>query len=317
MKFLTPSLAVIAVIAIAVNVLQYERYSTRKPVVTVGNQAISRYEFEAGLEKQSGAPLLRKLVFEDLVRQAATKEGLMPTEADVDDRIQYLKDHPSLAQPQLVQQLSTPAGRNDLKTDMALENLRIQNATASDAEIVAFYKNPKNAPLFNLPAQTQTTMVVSMRQADADKAEHLLSENVQPETIASQPGLKVAGVGGFNINMDALIPADKQMVGKTVLVMKKGDIKSLLVHPISGGQAFLTFKAQGGHGNELQPLSDPKVKDFAARQVKLLKGLSPQQELATLYQSNTPVFNIAKYSSFFNDIQQFSAQNAKKTASAQ
>lgn len=303
MKFLTPLLAVIAVVSIVSNVLIYERFNTRKPIVTVGNQPISIYTFDSTMESKAGAPILKKMVYTDLVRQAATKAGVMPTEADVDARIKELQ----VKQPQLAQQAANPDVRNDLKTDLALENLRIQGITASDAEINAFYS--RNQGLFTVPSQVQTTMVVAQRQSDAAKAEHLLQQNVTPQAIAAQPGLHVAGVNGFNVNMAALPPVVRQQVGQTVLAMKAGQIKTL---PLPQG-IFLTFKVKSSHGNEVQPLS--QVRAQVARQVKLQKAVSPQQELASLYQSNTPVFNVARYSNYFSDIQAF-AQNSKKTASA-
>ena len=305
MKFLTPLLAVIAVVSLVSNVLIYERFNTRKPIVTVGGQPISIYNFDSTMETKAGAPILKKMVYTDLVRQAAAKAGVMPTEADVDERIKELQ----VKQPQLAQQAANPDVREDLKTDLALENLRIQGVTASDAEINAFYNRNKN--LFTVPSQVQTTMVVSQRQSDANKAEHLLQQDIKPETIAVQPGLHVAGVNGFNVNMAALPPAIRQQVGQTVLAMKPGQIKTL---PLPGN-VFLTFKVKSAHGNEIEPLG--QVKDQVARQVKLQKAVSPQQELASLYQSNTPIFNISRYANYFSDIQAYNAQNSKKTASAQ
>lgn len=303
MKFLTPLLAVIAVVSLISNALIYERFNTRKPIVTVGGQPISIYNFNSAMEAKTGAPILKKMVYTDLVRQAATKANVMPTEADVDARIKELQ----VKQPQLAQQASDPGVRDDLKTDLALENLRIQGVSASDAEVNSFYDRNKN--LFTIPSQVQTTMVVSQRQGDASKAERLLQQDIKPETIAVQPGLHVAGVNGFNVNMAVLPPAVRQQIGKVVLGMKPGQIKTL---PLPGN-VFLTFKVKSAHGNEIEPLG--QVKDQVARQVKLEKAVSPQQELASLYQSNTPVFNVSRYSNYFSDIQTYNAQ--KKTASAQ
>ncbi len=303
MKFLTPLLAVIAVVSLVSNVLIYERFNTRKPIVTVGGDPISVYNFDAAMESKAGQPILKKMVYTDLVRQAAAKANVMPTEADVDARIKELQ----VKQPQLAQQAADPGVRDDLKTDLALENLRIQGVTASDAEVNSFYNRNKN--LFTVPSQVQTTMVVAQRQSDASKAEHLLGQDMQPETIAVQPGLHVAGVNGFNVNMAALPPAVRQQIGKTVLAMQPGQIKTL---PLPGS-VFLTFKVKSAHGNEVQSLS--QVRDQVVRQVKLAKAVSPQQELASLYQSNTPVFNVARYGNYFSDIQTYNAQ--KKTASAQ
>lgn len=302
MKFLTPLLAVIAIVSIISNVLIYERFNTRKPVITVGSQPISRFEYEAATEKASGMPVLKKIVYSDLVLQAAKKAGVMPTKAEVDARLADLE----AKSPQVSQQVAAnPDTVTDLTTQMALENLQIQGVTASDAEIQAYYN--RNKAQFSKPSQVQTTMVISQNKADSGKAEQLLRQNVSPEGIASQPGLRVAGVGGTNVNLGGLAPALRQEIGKTVLSMKVGQIRTVPV-----GNFFLTFKAKSTQATEVPPLA--KIKDQVARAVKLQKAISPQEEILALYKSNPPVFNNPKYADFFKDVQTAEAQ--EKTASA-
>lgn len=301
MKFLTPFLAVIAIISIIGNVLIYERFNTRKPVITVGSQPISIYEYNTAMEKASGPPVLKKIVYSDLVTQAATKAGLMPTKAEVDARLKDITTRSAQAKQQAA---IDPDYVHDLTTTMALENLQIQGVTASDAEIQAYYN--RNKAQFATPARVDTTMVITRNKADSGKAEQLLRQNVSPQAIAAQPGLLVAGVN-TNFNMDALQPALKQAIGKTVLSMKVGQIKTMPV-----GTAFLTFKAKTEQQVAVPPLS--AIKDQVARAVKLQKGLSPSQEILALYKANTPVFNNPKYAEVFKDVQ--TAEDQQKTASA-
>ncbi len=308
-KFALPILAAVTVIALLSTLLTYLRWAPRRPLVTVGDQVISKYDYQAALDKQAGKAVLNKLVYTSLVRQAATKAGVLPTEKDVDTRIADL----ARRNPQIAQQANDPANgrsfRDDLTTDLALENLRIAKVSASDAEIQAFYSRNKAA--FTLPSQVQTTMVVTQYANDASTAEHLLQQNVSPDVIARQPRLKVAGVNGFNVNMAALPPAVRENVGKTVLAMKANQVKTL---PI--GQYFLTFKVKKSDAASTPPLD--QIHDQVARQVKLLKANSPQATIAALYQQSQPKFAVEKYATFFSDVQQFNAQNTtKKTASAQ
>jgi hypothetical protein len=264
-----------------------------QPIVTLGAETITRSDYIATLEAAVGKDILRKMVFSALVLQAAAKAGVTPTEAEVDARVKDISIH----QPALVPQVSTPAGRENLMTDIALENLRIQNVVVSDAEVANFYT--RNAALFTLPSQVQTTLVVSQTQADADRAEILLGQDLTPEAIAAKPGLHVAGVNGFNFSMESL-PADvRQNVGQTVLAMKSGQVKTI---PVPSGD-FLTFKVKSAHADQLLPLS--QVKDEATRQAKLQRAVSPQVELAKLYQANPPTFSDPKYKAYFSDIASF------------
>ncbi len=258
-----------------------------QPLVTVGGQTITQGEYEAKLEATAGKAVLTQLVLTALVRQAAAKAGVMPADKDVDARIAALQR----ANPPQAQLVSTPAGRDDLITDMALENLRLQGVTASDAEIAAFYADHKAA--FTVPSQVQTTMVVSQALADSQRAELLLGDGVSPEAIARTPGLRVAGVGGFSVNMASLPPDVRQKIGQAVLAMKPEQIKTIPVQD----KYFLTFKVRSAQPTRTPLLS--QIKDEVARQVRLQKAVSPQQELAALYRNSPPTFGDARYRAYF------------------
>jgi len=304
-KFALPLMAVVTVIAVLVALLSYLRWSPRRALVTVGDQTISKFEYEDTLDKQAGKPVLNKLVYTSLVRQAAQKAGVLPSDREVEARL----DDMARRNPQVQAQAQDPVNgrqyREDMRTELALENLRIQHVTASEAEINAFYARNKNA--FTLPSQVQTTMVISQYRNDAAVAERLLQQDMKPDVIARQPRLRVAGINGFNVNMAALPTTTRSLIGKTVLSMKPGQIKTVPVENL-----FLTFKVKSAETTTTPPLS--QIHDQVARQVKLLKADPPQAMIATLYAKTPPKFAVAKYSDFFSDVQQYNAQ--KKTASA-
>ncbi len=266
-----------------------------RPLVTVGSQTISRGEYYADLESLVGKQVLNKLVYTALIRQAATKANLMPTDADVDARITDLQRRSPQVAAQAQDPVIGPAFREDLKTDLALENLRIQGVTVSDAETKVFYAI--NRALFTLPAQAQTTMVLSQTAGDAHSALLDLKEGMEPAVIAEKPGLRVAGVNGFNVNMDALPPAVRQQISQTVLVMRPGQIKTLPIPNPPQTPFFLTFKVKSAVPASLPPLS--QIKDQVVRAAKLQKAVTPQQELTTLYAANPPTFSDPRYQAFF------------------
>ena len=107
MKFLSARLlAVVAVLSLIGNVLLYMRYSTNRPLVTVGNEAITKKQYQDQLEHQGGQAVLSKMVLEKLVTQAATRDGVMATTKDVDDRIASVERRA----PQLFDPVSTRPG---------------------------------------------------------------------------------------------------------------------------------------------------------------------------------------------------------------
>ena len=302
-KLVLPVLITVCVLSLIGNIVQKMNARTNRPVVTVGDQAITKFDYETAQDQASGAPVLRKMVFTDLVRQAAMKAGVMPTQQDVDQRIQDL----AARNPQVTAQAQNKDYRDGLLTDLALENIRIKDVVATDAEIQSFYDRNKAA--FAIPSQVQTTMVVSGRQADVDRATHLLQQDVKPDTIAAQPGLHVVGINGFSIDMSQLPAAVSQQIQKTVLSMKAGEIKTIPVND----KLFLTFKVKSARPATVPALSD--IRPLVTRQVKLQKAVTPQVELAALYAANPPTFQVQRYVQYFKDIQNYNDQ--KKTASAQ
>lgn len=301
---LGPLLAVSLVGNAVQGIVKYNACLSR-PLVTAGGEPITKYDYQRALEQRDGKLVLNKLVLATLVRQAAARAHVTPTDAEVDARVADFRQRSPQAVP-------TDKGllrgfREDLRTDVSLENLRVKDVSASDAEVAAFFA--RNRAAFGRPPQAQFTLVTSEHAVDAQKAAALLQRNVAPEKIAAQPRLHVVGVGGFNVNMP---PQLAQSFRAAVFAMKPGQIKTLTV-----GTNYLTVKLKG-----LTPAAVPSLaqaRTVATRQLKLLKAPTAQAELATLYHQNTPTFNVENYARFFSDIQNYNPQNdpTKKTASAQ
>lgn len=307
-RSLIPVLGTLLAVSLIANVVQLIiKYNARlsRPLVTAAGQPITKYAYQTALEQRDGKLVLNKLVLAALVRQAAIREHVTPTDADVDARVAALKSANAQAVP--TDKTALKVFRDELRTDMALENLRLKGVTVSDAEVAAFFNHNKAA--FTQPPQAQFTLVASEHSADAQSAAALLQQGVSPEKIAARPRLHVVGVNGFNINMP---PQLAQAFKNTVFAMKPGQVKTMTV-----GSNYLTVKLKG-----LTPAVVPtldQARTVATRQLKLLKAPSAQAELATLYQQNPPTFNVQNYAAFFSDIQNYDTQAdaAKKTASAQ
>jgi len=279
----------VTVAALAGMALMYFRFTPARPLVTIGNHVIQRKEYLAKLDEAAGQSVLTKIVFADLVRQAALKAGAMPTAAQIDARFADMQRHG--------QALPTGAAlasfREDATLDMAMENLRIAGVTVSPTEVAQIYA--KNKALLTEPAQVQSILVVTPSSFGAQNATALLTQGKTAAQIAAVPEMHVDGENGFHINMNSLPgPLHKKIV-QTALEMSSGQITSVPV-----GTGFLVIKCLQKTPAHLPSL--PEIQEKLTRAVKLQKAPSASVEMAKLYKANKPSFDMDRYAAYFAGI---------------
>ncbi len=311
MKAITvPLLSVLLVLSVAANVLLYLRWSTSRPLVTVGSAVITKKQFQDQMEHDQGQTVLTKLVFTSLISQAAGRAGVTPTNADIDGRIAAIqRQQPQALAPYSRDVVKMAQFRQDLGTDMALENLRIHDVALSPAQISDYYNQHK--PEFTLPQQTITSTVVTGSAVDAATAASLLRANDPPDVIGRQPRMRVVGVAGYNPDLQAL-PAGLQK--QTSDWAQHAGVGA--VHTFQTGTYFLIFRVNKRLPAVVPPLS--QIRGEVERSARLTVAPSQPEELARLYQSAKPSFNSDKYAGYFTAIQQYplGAPGSKKTAEA-
>jgi len=302
-------LAVVAVLSLIGNVLLYLRYSTARPLVTVGGEVITRKQYQDQLEHQAGQQVLSKMVFDKLVAQAAARAGVSPTQQDVDAQIQDIQRR----SPQLlVASNSDPAKRAEVRQDIqsaiALENLRIKDVALTPAQVAAFYA--RNSAKFALPQQVQATTVVTHNKVDADTAADLLRQKTPPDVLARQPRMNVVGANGYNPDMSTLPPALKRQISGFVHKATAGEITTF-----RDGAYFMTFQVIKNNHETLPPLA--QIRALVEREARLESAPAPQAEIARLYQAVKPTFGSDKYAAYFDTLQKYpvSQDGNKKTAS--
>jgi len=307
-------LAVVAVLSLIGNALLYMRYSSARPVVTVGGDVITKKQYQDQLEHQAGQQVLSKMVFNKLVAQAAARAGVTPTAQDVDAQIKEIERRsPQLLAPYSQDPAKMAEVREDLQSAIALENLRIKDVAMTPAQVAAFYA--KNRAKFALPQQVQATTVVTENAVDAATATDLLRQKTPPDVLARQPRLHVVGANGYNPDMTTLPVATRQQVSKFVNAAKVGDIKTFPLAAAHQKPTFLTFQVTKSSRETLPPLA--QIRTQVERQARLERAPAPQAEMARLYQAAKPTFNSDRYSAYFDALQKYreGQDGSKKTAS--
>ena len=289
------ALAVIAVGALSSDALLYQRYSSARPLVTIDGKAIRKKDYQDALDAQTQGGVLKKMVFSQIVTNAAAKKGLTPSDKDVDARLADMerRDPSSLGDaaqnPAHMAQL-----RQDIKTDLALTHLRTAGVQVSDAEVAAFYA--ANQRGFALPAQVKTTMAVAENAVDAATATDLLRQGTPEDVIARQPRMHIVGRNGFQVNLAALPPAQSGRINRSVYAMKPGAVQTF-----PAGKVFLVVRVDKKLPAGVPPLG--QIKAQVAELARLQKAPTAGQEIATLYQAAHVTFDVDKYAAYFQDVQ--------------
>lgn len=198
-RFFVRAVCVVALVSLAANAVMYSRWSDKRPLVRVGQRVVTRGEYYSALDQAAGKNVLNQIVLSELIRQAAASDAVPVSSSDINTRLATLRR----TSPQGIPPTDTPGLRDQIGLTLALENLRIRHVTVSDAEVLAFYNAHKAA--FVLPTQMRNTVVVTAPAAA--QAAALLHQHQTAQAIAAHPGLRVVGINGFALNLNALPPS--------------------------------------------------------------------------------------------------------------
>lgn len=301
-------IAVIAVVSLLANVLLYMRYSTGRPLVSVGSEVITKKQYQDQLEHQAGQEVLSKMVLSKLINQAASRAGVPATTQDVDAQITLIERRsPQLLTPYAQDPTKMAEFKGDLQTKIALDNLRMKDIVVSPVELSAYYAQHKAD--FQLPQQVKTTTVITKTSMDAETAADLLRQNQPADAIGRQARMAVVGINGFNPDFSALPPVLKQQISDSIRTMKAGDVTTF-----HNGALYLSMRVGNNSAAVVPPLD--KVREQVERQARLEKAPPVVKTVAQLYQTAKPTFHYDedKYASYFSAIQNYPLNGDKKTA---
>ena len=305
--------AFVAVLSLACNVLLYMRYSSTRPLVTVGKEVITRKQYQDQLERQAGPQVLSKMVFDKMVTQAAVRDGVMPTPQYVDERIQDIQRRsPQILVPYAQDPAKMAEFRHDLQSGLALENLQIKDVALSPTQVAQYYAAHRNK--FALPQQVQTTVVLTRSSLDTTTAVQLLKQNTPNDVLARQPRLGVVGLN--NVTMPKDLPGDlNKQISSFVHTAPVNGIRTFpVMRPDKTVDYYLTFQVTKSSSAMIPPLA--QVQDMVQREARLANAPSPQAEIARLYQAAKPTFSSDKYAAYFGNLQSGAGQDTgNKTAS--
>ena len=289
-------------ISLVSNGILFQRYSTSRPILRFGSDAVSIKEYRDTLEYQYGKTVLTRITLTKIVGNAAKKAGVSPTKQEVDRCIADIQRRaPKQLEAARQDAIKMSQLRQNLQTDIALENLTMHGVKMTEPEIRAFYN--RNPALFKVPSQASTLIVLAQSSVDAATAEALMRrKEMTPAAIAStQPRLRVAGLN-FTPKWDSLPAESRTSLANAVLQAPVGGIVKVEVQNI-----IFVVRIDKRAGEEVT--SYEKAKPQAERLARLAKAPRREAVLARLYKDASVQFEIPRYADFFRDIDA-AAENA-------
>ncbi len=315
MKRILPILlALIAVSSLIANVLLYMRYSTTRPLMTMNDTVITKKDYQDMMDALYGRQTLTKMAYAKIIHNATVKNNVTVSDSDVDARIAEVhRRSPAVVEAAQRDPLRAQLLKDEVRTTLELENIRIKDIKVTDDEALAFFQQNKQA--WVLPLQTKTTMAVAENEADAGAAKEMMANKVDLNVISQSARIRVVGINGFAPNWNVMPPADRGRltaevnqtpVGQskiiTVQLPKKRDDGSVIM-----AKYFFVVRVDTRSDAGVPPYET--IKNSVLRLAKLDRANKENKKaediLAQLYREANVVFEVPKYAAYFEDVNQY------------
>jgi foldase protein PrsA len=296
-------------------------------VATVNGEPISRDEYYGHLERKQviqvqtaqgpqdaqvvgslGLQALHDMVNRKLLMQMATKEGLMPTAADVDRELDFQrKRRPDFVSFLTDRGMTLQQIREDLKFDLARERLLTKGINVTKEDVDTYVKeNPKE---FMEPAQAQVLYIVVSDPTKKDQVDKDLSNGQSFQVVATRyseapQAREMAGM--YPVSRLDLMPQPLQKLVSVTPEMKTSDWKQ-------DGKNWVKFYIQKKTPSRPIALDDVK-KEYVRRMLAMRQG-ERQADLAKKLNDMLKIGNIAVASPYLKGPWEKALERAKgKTA---
>ena len=147
---------------------------SHRVVATVNGAPIQERDFYHRLELAAGPQVLQQMVNEEMALQFAQKQGVLPSDADVEAKLAVARAQPNFAQNLASSRQTEDDLRHSLRVSMAQTAVLTKGVTATEADARAFYnKNiDKNNPTsrYYTPDAVQVAVIVTATPQAANQA---------------------------------------------------------------------------------------------------------------------------------------------------
>ena len=249
------------------------RHEGQKVVAAVNGVQITQDQLFTRLQEAAGQQAMHKMVEEELQLQFAAKEGVPPTDAQVEARYESIKKDPRFLPALRASGLSLDDYKHSLRVKLAQANVLTNKITVSNAEVQDFYKaqsDPNNPQAqFYKPATMTFRVIATPSEQAARSALTDLNNNTPFELAAAthsvDPSKDAGGLiaplqrGRSPLSQNPVLEANlfNMKVGQTV-------------GPVNFNKGWWIFRCEDKSLGQAIPFNS--IKDEAVLGAKIVKG---------------------------------------------
>lgn len=151
-----------------------------RAVVIVNGEKITKAQVQSESEKVAGRDVLRNLIIEKIILQAAKKEGVYPTKEEVDKELEFRqRENPTLLEDLKKQGMTLDDYRKKLEVSLAETKLLTKGIEVTDKEVQEAFN--KNKPYLD---RVRLRWIVNSREEEIKKALEKLKSGAFFEVVA-------------------------------------------------------------------------------------------------------------------------------------
>jgi parvulin-like peptidyl-prolyl isomerase len=164
------------------------RMMDREVVVSVNGVNITRADFFRRLEKAAGAGVIRQMVLEELQLQYARQKNLIPTDAQINARLEEMRKQPGFESNMARNGITLNEVKRALRVNMAQTAVLSQGVQVSDADVRRFYEQNidrrNTLAQYYTPESIRIAVIITKTEAIARKALADMDKGIAwPETV--------------------------------------------------------------------------------------------------------------------------------------
>ena len=189
LPWVAAGLALLIGFGIGVLVMRH-RHTAEKTIAAVNGVVISDGDLYGRLQVAAGAPVMHKLVEEQLQLQFAAKKGVSPTDAQVDARYQQISKDPRFLPALAASGMSIQDYKHSLRVKLAQAAVLTQGITVTEAEIRDFYtqqSDPRNPQAQFYKPDSISLRAIATKETSGSNQPPLEMQHVMAELAANTP----------------------------------------------------------------------------------------------------------------------------------
>lgn len=277
---LVKALVVVAlVISLATNGIMYLKWSGKRPIFSVNGEGVSKRDFTNWLEMRNGQQLKADLVQQMIIEQAARKQGVYPSDKEVEEEYENQRDTSYAIARQVEQK---PWLVDEYKRNIRLTFARVRLLTkgipVTPEQIAAEYNSHPAA--FDTPSKAHVQFAAVLDASQSEQIKALMAKKVEPTVI--QTSLKGSVVFlGYNYKLEMV----QRPGNEPVFSMQKDEVKVVPAPPDLARQGVkaIVLRMLDTEPGKKADLNDPKTKERITWQVAMRQAKPWQEYLATLW----------------------------------